>query len=111
MTIPAMVTRKIPKYSDDPQVKLYYEFMDFYKVTEINYLWFSQEGCFNHFLDLTAADRETPWTDEQKQDFGSFNHNFNMALKSMGGEKLPMLTSDALLIFVDILLSFPTFVN
>ncbi len=102
VTIPAMVTRKIPKLSDDPQVKLYYEFMDFYKVTEINYLWFSQEGCFKHFLELTSDDPTAPWTDEQKQDFGSFNHRFCVALKQKGGEKLPMSFGDALLIFLDI---------
>lgn len=29
MTVSAQVIRKIPKYSDDPDVKIYYEFMDF----------------------------------------------------------------------------------
>ena len=102
VTVPAQVMRKVPARTDDLQNKIYYEFMDFNKLTEINYVWFSQEGCFKRLLELTCDDPTLPWTDEQKQDFGSFNHNFNMALKSMGGEKLPILTSDALLIFVDI---------
>ena len=50
VTIPAQVTRKIPKKTDDLQVKIYYEFMDFYKLTEINYIWFSQEGGFRRLL-------------------------------------------------------------
>ncbi len=102
VTVPAHVLRKIPARTNNLQNKIYYEFMDFNKLTDINYVWFSQEGCFNKLLELTCEDPTKPWTDYQKQDFGSFNHNFNMALKSMGGEKLPMLTSDALLIFVDI---------
>ena len=102
VTVPAQVMRKIPARTDDLQNKIYYEFMDFYKLTEINYVWFSQEGCFQRLLELTCKDPTLPWTGEQKQDFGSFNHNFNMALRSKGGEKLPMLGSDALLIFIDI---------
>ena len=36
VTVSAQVIRKIPKYSDDPDVKIYYEFMDFYKSTKLN---------------------------------------------------------------------------
>lgn len=102
VTIPAQVTRKIPKKTDDLQVKIYYEFMDFYKLTEINYIWFSQEGCFKRLLELTCSDPEAEWTDEQRTDFGSANHRFCMSFKAMGGEKLPLTNSDALLIFIDI---------
>ncbi len=102
VSIPAQVTRKIPKKTEDLQVKIYYEFMDFYKLTEINYIWFSQEGCFKRLLELTCNDPEAEWTDEQKTDFGSANHRFCVAFKAMGGEKLPLTNSDALLIFIDI---------
>ena len=33
ITIPATVTRLLPKPSDDPEVAAYYEFLDFYKMT------------------------------------------------------------------------------
>lgn len=102
VTIPAQVTRKIPKKTDDLQVKIYYEFMDFYKLTEINYIWFSQEGCFKRLLELTSANPDAEWTDEQKMDFGSANHRFCVSLKAMGGDKLPLTSGDALLIFIDI---------
>ena len=102
VTIPAQVTRKIPKKTDDLQVKIYYEFMDFYKLTEINYIWFSQEGCFRRLLELTSPDPDAEWTDEQKIDFGSANHRFCVSFKALGGDKLPLTTSDTLLIFIDI---------
>ncbi len=103
VTVPAYVTRKIPKLTDDPEIKIYYEFMEFYKLTEINYLWFSQEGCFKKLLELTSENPEAEWTGDQKKDFGSANHNFSVAFKSKSGDKLPFTTADAFLIFIDIL--------
>lgn len=102
VTVSAFVTRKVPKLTDDLQVKIYYEFMDFYKLTEINYLWFSQAGCFKRILELTTDDLTAEWLEDQKKDFGSAHHNFNMALKSRGGDKLPLTSGDAFLIFIDI---------
>ena len=101
-TIPAVVTRKVPKLTDDLQVKIYYEYMDCFKLTGINYLWFSQEGCFKRLLELTSEDPEAVWTDDQRKDFGSFNHRFNLAIKSVGAQKLHMMISEALLVFIDI---------
>ena len=102
VSIPAQVTRKIPKLTDDPEIKIYYEFLDFYKLTDVNYIWFSQEGFFKRLLELTSEDPEVEWTDEQKKDFGSANHNFSVALKSRGGDKLPITIGDAFLLFIDI---------
>lgn len=102
VTIPAFVTRKIPKRTDDIQNKIYYEFMEFYKYTEVNYLWFSQEGCFERILEIVAGATDVEWNEDQRKDFGSAHHNFNMALRSRGGDKLPITTGDAFLIFIDI---------
>lgn len=102
VSIPAVVTRKIPKLTEDLAIKLYYEFMDFYKITDINYLEFSQEGCFKKLLELTSEDPTKHWTEEQQQDFGSANHRFSMAFKSRKGDKLPITISDAFLILIDI---------
>lgn len=38
------VTRLIPKKTDERENTIYYEFLDFYEVTKINYLWFSKPG-------------------------------------------------------------------
>ncbi len=102
VTVPAQVTRKVPKLTDDLQVKIYYEFMEFYKLTEINYIWFSQEGCFKRLLELTAGNTEEKWNEEQIKDFGSAHHNFLTAMNKKEGNKLPLTTGDAFLIFIDI---------
>lgn len=102
VTVPATVTRKVPKKTDDPQIKAYYEFMEFNKLTDINYIWFDQEGCYKRLLELTCDDPEAPWTEEQKKDFASANNNFCIAFKLFKGEKLNVSTSEAILIFIDV---------
>ncbi len=103
VTVPAHVTRKIPKYDENnPEIRMYYEFMDFYKLTEINYLWFSQEGCFKRLLELTCENPEEKWTGDQIKDFGSAHHNFLTAMNAKMGKKLPLTSGDGFLIFIDI---------
>ena len=53
-SIPAFVTRKIPKLTDDPEIRIYYEFMDFNKKTGVNFIWFSQEGSYKRLIDLVS---------------------------------------------------------
>jgi len=103
VTVPAYVTRKVPKYDENNlQIRIYYEFMEFYKLTEINYIWFSQEGCFKKLLELVAGNAEEKWTGDMLKDFGSAHHNFLTAMNAKLGNKLPLTSGDAFLIFIDI---------
>ena len=40
------VTRIVPKRTEEKENKIYYEFLDFYRLAPINYIWFSEEGSF-----------------------------------------------------------------
>lgn len=51
-SVPAHVTRKIPQKTSQPEIKIYYEFMDFYAKTGVNYIWFTKTGSFQHLIDL-----------------------------------------------------------
>ena len=54
-SIPAFVTRKVPRLTDDEEVQIYYEFMDFNKKTGINFIWFTQLGSFKRLMDQVNA--------------------------------------------------------
>ena len=43
-TIPGNVTRVIPEYSSDTEVRIYYEFMHFYQLSQTYQLSFRREG-------------------------------------------------------------------
>lgn len=47
------VTRLIPKWEEnDPNIRIYYEFLEFYEKTKINMIWFNKEGKFKELYEL-----------------------------------------------------------
>ena len=102
VSVPAIVTRKVPKKTDDIENKIYFEFLDFYNVTGVNYLWFSKVGSFEKLMVYTGTKTDKKWDEEKKKDFNSAHLAFSNAFKAKGGSKLPITTGDALLSFLDI---------
>ncbi len=100
--IPAMVTRKVPKRTEDIENKIYYEFMDFNKVSGVNNLWFSKEGNYPKLLQIMGYAPDHEWTDDERMDFHSAYLAFSTAYGSKGGRKLPITTGDAFLAYLKI---------
>ena len=46
----ATVTRILPKKTNDKNVKVYYEFVNFYRVSKVNYITFSEEGQYAQLI-------------------------------------------------------------
>ena len=57
-SIPAFVTRKVPKLTDDEEIKIYYEFMDFNRKTGVNFIWFSHEGGYKRLMDQVRINKK-----------------------------------------------------
>lgn len=71
-TIRATVTRIIPAWSEDPGVKAYYEFMDFYKKSELYHVYFTKPGCFPRLQAALGFEPDYVWTEQDRMDFVSF---------------------------------------
>lgn len=102
VSIPGTVTRILPKRTEDKDVKIYYEFLDFYKVSQVNYIWFSQEGSFTKLLAEMGKDTEEEWTEEEKLVFSSVYARFLTAFDAKGGQELSIIPGDAFLVFVQL---------
>ncbi|MCI8996283.1 MAG: BMP family ABC transporter substrate-binding protein [Lachnospiraceae bacterium] len=102
VSIPAYVTRIIPQRSDDKDVKIYYEFMEFYRLTSVNDLWFSQEGSYPELIRLLGKDPEHVWTQEERVDFHSAYFHFTDVFEAKGGKQLPLTSGDAFLAYLKI---------
>lgn len=101
--IVAEVIRKIPKYSDDIKVRIYYEYMDFYKLNKINYIQFSKLGSYKKLIEATGYSSTQSWTEDECMDFASFHTAFYQAYSDLGGHKLQNITcGDALLFFLSL---------
>ncbi|MCI8539762.1 MAG: BMP family ABC transporter substrate-binding protein [Oscillospiraceae bacterium] len=101
VSVPGSVTRILPKRRDSLESKIYYEFLDFYRLTRINYIWFSQTGRFRKLLSALGRASE-PWTDEERSDFFYAYTLFDRAFAALGGKKLRITTGDALLTYLEL---------
>lgn len=84
VTIPAMVTRILPERSDDLENQIYYEFLDFYQLSGLNCLWFSQPGSFARLQTAVGKAPGESWSQEERRDFFSFYLRFSAAYEYKG---------------------------
>jgi len=102
VSIQARVTRMIPQRNDSLENRIYYEFLDFYKNSQINWLNFSQEGCYGRILKLLGKTFEDVWTDDERMDFHSSYIHFLDIFQEKGGKKLSLTPGDAFLTYLEI---------
>lgn len=102
VTVPGVVTRLIPKLDDSEECKIYYEFLDFYKKTKINYLNFSQQGSYTKILEVLGLTGEEMISQEAKDLFHANYVQFTKAFEKKGGDKLSLTKGDAFLLYVNI---------
>ena len=102
-SVPAMVTRKIPRKNDSIENKVYYEFMDFHKQTGINYVHFSQTGGYDKLREFIGLDNDRELSDDERLDFNSAHLAFERAyLAKKGSEDLTITIDDAMLVFLNV---------
>lgn len=102
VTVNAEVIRKVPKYSEDPDVKIYYEFMEFYKCTKLNDIYFSNVGSFPTLMKLVGIKKGKKMDEDAKKDFVSCFLSFKNAYDARGGERFDYPAGDAFLRFIHI---------
>lgn len=100
VSIPGTVTRIIPKRTEEKENKIYYEFMDFYELSEINYIYFSKEGSFVKLQEAVGKGPKEEWNSDEKLDFSSIFSRFTAEYRAKGGDKLSITVGDAFLSFI-----------
>lgn len=100
VSVPGYVTRIIPPWSDDKETRIYYEFMDFYRLSGINYIWFKQPGSFAKLQQLVGKRPDEPWTADDKMNFSSIYNRFELEYDTLGGGKIPIPVGDSFLFFI-----------
>lgn len=101
-TIEGMVTRVMPERDGSDEVELYYEFVDFYKYSKVNYIGFSKRGSYNELLTALGKGLDEEWDIEEQRIFASAYHKFEKAYMQSGGGKLQSTIGDALLSYIQI---------
>ena len=101
-SVPCSVIRVVPKRTDSKENEIYFEFLDFYEISGINYINFSEKGRFAKLLEQIGTPKGAQWTSEDRLEFNSVYARFRKAFEAKGGSKLPITVGDALLAFITV---------
>ena len=88
VTVPAQVTRILPIKNGEKEVDIYYEFVNFYKYSKVNFIEFSKLGSYSVLQSLLGKAPEEPWTSEERNGFSTTYYYFRQAYLANGGRRL-----------------------
>ena len=100
--IPGTVTRLIPARTEDLENKIYYEFLDFYKLSKVNYVHFSKLGGYNKLQTLVCKASGEAWSEDDRLNFAAFYTMFHQQFEALGGTSMGLTTGDALLVYLSV---------
>lgn len=102
VTIPTEVIRVLPVKDGSKEVEIYYEMIEFFECSKINYLEFSDLGCFKQIQKLMGKAPNELWTDEERSVFKTAFYNLKKAFQELNGESVNVTASDAMLTYLKI---------
>lgn len=95
----AHVTRILPERNGSEEIERYYEFVDFYSYSKVNFLEFSKTGSYAQLQRLLGKAPGEEWTDEERAGLSTTYYHFRQAYDAMGGRKLTSTVGDAMLAY------------
>ena len=101
-SIPGTVTRLIPARNDSLENRIYYEFLDFYKLSKVNIVQFSRLGSYAKLQKLVCKAKGEEWTDDDRKNFNALHTKFRKQFRALGGARLPLTVGDALLVYLSV---------
>ena len=98
----AEVLRILPEKTDDEDVQLYYEFVEFNKITNVNFIEFSKRGSYHELLQAMGKSVDEVWSLDEQRSFSGAFYFFEQAYLKSGGDKLKTTVGDAMLSYIQV---------
>ena len=98
--IAANVKRILPPADDSPRWKAYQEFMEFYKLSGLYDVKFTQPGNYGKLLEKSGYPADRKWTEEERRRFRASFYYFTEAMDAVGGGSDLPQPEDALLLWL-----------
>ena len=98
--IPGNVKRVMPPMSEEPRIKAYYEFIDFYKVSGLYTVQFRRPGDYAKLLEYLGKKPGEVWTDSERRSFNANFHYFLDAFQASNDRRADVLPEEALLLWL-----------
>ena len=96
------VKRVMPAPSDDPRIKAYFEFLEFYKTTKIYDIQYRSTGNYARLLARMGREPGEEWSDDERRTFTAYYTYFKEAFYALGGGKIFLLPEEALLLWLKV---------
>ena len=100
--IPGNVRRVMPEASDEPRIKAYYEFLEFYKDAEIYDIQYRTPGSYAKLMAALGKSAGQRWTQQEQRTFSAYLQYLRDAFVSLGGESLGLSLEEALLLWLEV---------
>lgn len=98
--IPGRVMRILPEESDAPEIKAYYEFLEFYKVAGMYDVQFRQPGSYARLLSYLGKEPGEIWSEREQKTFRAYFQYFKEAFFALKGDKIDLSVEEALLLWL-----------
>ena len=99
------IKRILPVPSDEPRIKAYYEFLDFYKNTSVYDIQFRKPGEYERLLAALGRTPGERWSDSERKAFAARYHSFKDAfyrIKTEKDDQEELRPEDALLMWLKV---------
>lgn len=100
--IPADVKRIIPAPSEDPRVRAYFEFLDFYKITKLYTIQYRKPRDYEKLMNYLGIKPGDEWTETERRSFNTYYQYFKEAFQSLDAQKVDVQPEDALLLWLEL---------
>ncbi len=100
--IPGIVRRVLPARTDDPRIRAYYEFLDFFKASRLYTVQFRRPGDYARLLKHLGKKTEDVWTEADRRNFNAYYHYFQEAFQALNNGQEEVLCEEALLLWLDL---------
>ena len=101
-SIDAQVIRILPEDRTTPEAALYFELVEFTRLSRVNYIEFTKPGSYVRLQQLMGKDVNELWSDEDRRDFHSAYYFFRRAYEAKGGARLNLTVADAMLTYMEV---------
>ncbi|MCR5237445.1 MAG: BMP family ABC transporter substrate-binding protein [Lachnospiraceae bacterium] len=98
----ADVTRILPEKNDTNEVRAYYEFLDYYKVTKDFYIVFTEPGEYAQLAELLGQNLTDEWPEDLRDDLKASFTVFSKKCKSVLKVDNEYSVSEIFLIYISI---------
>ena len=101
-TIQADVIRILPERNGSEEAAWYFEYVDFYAWSKVNFLEFSKPGSYVRLQRALGKAPGEAWTEEDRRGLSTAYYYFRQAYESLGGKRLTSTVGDAMLAYIDV---------